>query len=406
VNRLKIVLHIQSLAAGKGGAERVATDLADEMCLRGHNVYMAYKDRGPPAYNAEQAVNYLPYKTIKDLRVKVRSLDPSVFFSFYVDHLIIDNYSVVYDTNIPFGMQECTNPTRAIERNWRKGQQSRHQSLWEREIIASGAHRIRLVMPKYVNSFPDYIRRQVRGFSNPAFPQHRIAKHEKCTDKEKIIVCIGGMKKNKNFTELLKAFILLKEEFPKWKINIFGKDTSDNTPYIAEIKRLICENSLHERVLICGPSDDIIGELARSDLHIISSLEEGCPTCVLEAMSVGLPSIGFAECAGTNELIVDGVNGLLASSEDRVQSLALAMRKLMTSEKLRSTYGAKALADSKSFVPDVTYDQWEKLFYEASSYKNKPEKLFLEQMQINPELALHSRRMLHNLMRRANYEGN
>jgi hypothetical protein len=53
MNELTIVLHIQSLSVGKGGAERVATDLASEMCVRGHVVYMAYKNNGEPAYKGD-----------------------------------------------------------------------------------------------------------------------------------------------------------------------------------------------------------------------------------------------------------------------------------------------------------------------------------------------------------------
>lgn len=402
MKKIKIILQIQSLAVGKGGAERVATDLADQMTLRGHDIYMAYKDIGPPAYKSEQAIKYLPYKNLKELSKIVRNIDADAFFSFYVNHLIIENYSVVHNTNIPFGMQECTNPIRAVDNNWRKGNSvNKIQSMWEREIIASGAHRIRLVMPGYSHSFPEYVRKQVRGFSNPAFPQKKHAKHEDHQDERRIIN-IGGMKDNKNLIELINAFILVKDKFPKWKIHVFGKDASKINQYIEAVLKIIRNNALENRIIIRGSSDDIFNEFANSDIHVISSLEEGCPTCVLEAMASGVPSIGFTECAGTNELIVDGVNGLLVSSEDRVLALADAMCKLMESNVLRAKYGSKALLDSMIYDPKNTYDQWERLFIEMAEYKDNPNKLMVEQMSIDPERALHAQRMRLEMMKAHN----
>ena len=397
--KIKIILQIQSLAVGKGGAERVATDLADHMYLRGHDVYMAYRDIGPPAYKANQNIKYLPYKDLKSLTKIVRNINPNAFFSFYVNHLIIQNYSVVYNTNIPFGMQECTNPIRAVEKNWRTGHGiNKIQSTWEREIVASGAHRIRLVMPSYSDSFPEYIRKQVRGFSNPAFPQKLIANHKSNSHVRKIIN-IGGMKDNKNLLDLINAFIILKDDFPNWKIDIFGKDASKLNHYIENILKVINENALQDRIIVRGPSDDIFKEFSNSDIHVISSLEEGCPTCVLEAMASGVPSIGFDECAGTNELIVNGVNGLLVSSENRVLSLADSLRKLMGSNDLRTQYGSNALLASKIFDPENTYNQWERLFIEMAQYKANPNKLMDEQMSVDPERALHAQRMRLEMMK-------
>jgi glycosyltransferase involved in cell wall biosynthesis len=115
-------------------------------------------------------------------------------------------------------------------------------------------------------------------------------------------------------------------------------------------------------------------------------------------MSVGLPSIGFSDCPGTNELIRHEVNGLLATAEDRVAGLEAVLRRLMSSPELRSRLGQKAFEDSKAFDPQKIYDQWEQLFYEAADYKNDPERLMREQMAIDAERALHAKRMRFRLL--------
>jgi hypothetical protein len=109
---LKIFIQSHSLSAGKGGTERVAMELADEMARRNHEIFMGYKNNGPPSYSNKNKIHFSPYHSFKELRNIVQSIDPDVFFSFYVNHVLIKNYSVVYGTQIPFAIQECSNKIR------------------------------------------------------------------------------------------------------------------------------------------------------------------------------------------------------------------------------------------------------------------------------------------------------
>jgi glycosyltransferase involved in cell wall biosynthesis len=116
-------------------------------------------------------------------------------------------------------------------------------------------------------------------------------------------------------------------------------------------------------------------------------------------MATGLPSIGFSDCPGTNQLIQHEKNGLLALPEDRVTSLENAMRKLMSSAAMRARMGRQALEDSKAFDPNRIYDQWETLFLEAAEYKKDPGRLLREQVAIDPERALHAQRCRKNVLK-------
>lgn len=393
---LKIVICCNSLSEGKGGAERVAMDTAIGMGKRGHLVYMAYADKGMPAYQRKKGVVLLPYDSLNSLSDYIHQIDPDVFFVFYFNRMLIDFYKIIHKTGIPFGMQECTNPQRLITNNWGRGQKyniPHGLHSWEREMIASAASRIRLTMPLYANSFPSYIKPNIRTFSNPAFPQSKLADLSNKNGDKKVIINVGGIKANKNLITLLRAFETLTQDFPDWVLKVFGKTAEGKQPHKLEIREFIKQKNLQDKVIICGPTDNIFSEFASSQFHVISSLSEGCPTCVLEAMATGVPSIGFADCSGTNELINDRKNGILASPNDRVQNLSLSMRELMESEELRIELGSQALKDSKSFAPNTIYDQWESLFFEAAEYKRDSDRLFQEQMEIDSERAMHAMRM-------------
>jgi glycosyltransferase involved in cell wall biosynthesis len=355
---------------------------------------MAYKNNGEPAYKGDARIRYLPYKKINDLEEVLSVINPNIFFTFYVNELVIESYQLATKLGIPFGMQECTNPERLIKKNWRKNSESTiAENTWEREVVAAGAHAVRLVMPGYANSFPKYLRDSIHAFPNPAFVQQVRKSHLQSKNEGGTIINIGGGKSNKNLIELLKAFSIVNQRIPGWKIHVYGKVPSGKSEYVEEIFNFIGSKGLELCIIFKGPVDDIFQELKDSDIHVISSLEEGCPTCILEAMSVGVPSIGFRECAGTNELIDDHENGLLAGSIDRVAELASALEVLMGSHELREKFGANAFQKASLYDPKSIYDKWENLFSKASIYRNNSSLLFSEQSAIDYERASHALRM-------------
>ncbi|WP_304544081.1 glycosyltransferase [Sulfurimonas microaerophilic] len=397
--KLNIVILINSLAVGKGGAERVAMELADEMSIRGHNVSIHYLGniRELPAYRSKHGVKELAYSQLNLMKNRLRFINPDVYFCFYFNRQLINYYKQCYNLNVPFGMQECTNPDRLISNNWRLDGKivQKPLALWERELIGARASRIRLVMPSYRDSFNDFIKPQVRAFSNPSRKMDTLDTN---IVKENVILSINGFKANKNLITLVKAFATIADTYPNWKIIDIGKQPDMNQKHVREIFDCIEKEGLSDRVLVLGPQDNVDSFFAKSSIHVIASLSEGCPTVILEAMAHGVPSIGFDDCPGTNELISDMFNGLLANSEDRVAGLAKVLGKLIEDEDLRTQLGEECLVDSKRFVPENIYDQWEKLFFDMAEYKNDPERLFREQMDIDPEKALHAKNMIKTLI--------
>ena len=70
---------------------------------------------------------------------------------------------------------------------------------------------------------------------------------------------------------------------------------------------------------------------------VMSSLYEGFGLVTAEALACGLPVIGFADCEGTNELVLDGRNGRLVDpGADRAEALSVAMRQLIDDDPQRA----------------------------------------------------------------------
>ena len=82
-----------------------------------------------------------------------------------------------------------------------------------------------------------------------------------------------------------------------------------------------------------------------------------------EAMSIGLPVIGFKNCSAVNELIQHGVNGILC--DDGIHNLSYALIELIEDENKRIRYGRQAKEDIKEYSSEVVYDKWERLIQKA-----------------------------------------
>lgn len=398
---MKIIIYCPFIAKGKGGLERVGVELANEMARRGHEIhlaYNAYKD-SVPHFKVIDKVVLIPWdKPISHFREKIIEIDPDVFFVFNGGHNIISFSKIVYGSKIPFAYQEATNPKRLIRDNWSKAKKiSLCEAAWERDVVASGAVRIRQTMPSYKASFPLYIQKQVRYFPNAVIPAKKIADASYNGSSKKTLINIGGLKKVKNIIPLLEAFAQLQPKFSDWQIKVFGGGFDNEKDYQFEIENRVKRLNLESSVLFMGETEEIYKEYEQSHIHIITSNDEGRPTCVCEAMSHGLPSIGLSECPGTNELIKHQENGLLVDSKNNLHdNLVKSLKRLMSSHNERKIFGLQAYEDSLAFNPAAVYDKWESFFNEAALYKNNVDKLFVEQCEINYELALHTLRMRMN----------
>lgn len=111
--------------------------------------------------------------------------------------------------------------------------------------------------------------------------------------------------KNKNQKLLLQAMCHLKNKVPNAKLLLAGEG-----PLLAECKRFAEANGLKDAVHFLGFRKDIEQILPMCDLAVASSLREGLPVNVMEAMACGLPIVA-TDNRGHRELVGDGVNGFI-----------------------------------------------------------------------------------------------
>lgn len=172
---------------------------------------------------------------------------------------------------------------------------------------------------------------------------------------EFVFISVGRLDAAKNHQLQLKAFALTQNKIQA-KLLIIGVGRLES-----ELKKLAETLQISERVHFLGRRSDIGSCLQAADAFVFSTLFEGLPVAVLEAMSVGLPCVA-SDIAVMREVIEDQKNGLLINPHDASQ-MADAMIKLYENKGLRKDLGQRAEQHTAAkFSSSVTTTQWEELY--------------------------------------------
>lgn len=169
--------------------------------------------------------------------------------------------------------------------------------------------------------------------------------------KKKGIIAVGRLVEQKNHRLLIRAFKVVHDKFPQYKLYIYGEGHLRE-----ELTGLIKELEMEQFVFLPGQISNIHQKMAESEMFVLSSNYEGLSNALLEAMSIGLPVVS-TDCAGSNELIRDRENGLIVSKESE-KKLVDAISHLITDKTLREKVASGAIADSKKFRKEVVLKQW------------------------------------------------
>jgi glycosyltransferase involved in cell wall biosynthesis len=103
------------------------------------------------------------------------------------------------------------------------------------------------------------------------------------------------------------------------------------------IQALVEELGLTEQVRFLGLRKDVERLLRAADLFLLTSISEGIPLTVIEAMALGLPVVS-TRVGGVPEVVEDGRTGLLTTAADDT-ALSAAVLKLAADPELRTRLG-------------------------------------------------------------------
>lgn len=128
-------------------------------------------------------------------------------------------------------------------------------------------------------------------------------KYENFMRSEKIFISVGRQVYQKGYLHLVKAFKLVLEKEPDAKLIIIGSGNND-----VKLMKLINDLGIENRVLLTGFQKNPFKFIKKSQVYIMTSLFEGFPNALVEAMACGCPVISTDCKSGPKEILLENFN--------------------------------------------------------------------------------------------------
>jgi glycosyltransferase involved in cell wall biosynthesis len=193
----------------------------------------------------------------------------------------------------------------------------------------------------------------------PAPPDRaRRVRHELgFSDDVLVIGSIGRLNAQKGHRFLVEAAVRLLPSRPRARVLIAG-----DGDLMADLRQQATALGIADRVVFAGHRTDVPDLLGALDVFCISSLYEGTPLALFEAMAAG-KAIVSTSVDGCREVLEDGVTGVLVPPADAA-ALASGLDRVLGDAALREGLGRQALAASRRYDVRACVDQMQDLYDE------------------------------------------
>lgn len=173
-----------------------------------------------------------------------------------------------------------------------------------------------------------------------------------------IIIACGRLVAQKNYPLLFKAMsLVLKEKNARLLILGEGKDRSKLEEYARKL-------NISQNVAFLGFQSNPFKYMSRASVFVLSSSWEGFGNVIIEAMACGNPVISTHCPSGPDEIITDGVNGLLIPVRDG-NALVKAILRLLKDEPLRKRLAEAGRKRAEDFRIEKMVAKYEQVFLET-----------------------------------------
>jgi glycosyltransferase involved in cell wall biosynthesis len=376
---MRLLIYLHSLKAG--GAERVTANLANYWIRQGWQVAIATVESVEhDFYHLDPAIERIAFNLQKSnqglqqtvtrnvarigmLRKAIRDLQPDAVMAMMADANIILALACRGFPHLCAVGSERSYPGKIVP-----------SFFWRtlRRFCYRGLDAVVALTPECA----DWIMRNtfaitVAVIPNPAvWPLEAqapyIAPETVCRPGRKVLLGVGRLSEEKDFSALIKVFSKLAGCHPDWDLVIVG-----GGPEHKRLSGQVKDLSLSERVFLPGVVGNLGEWYGRSDLYVMTSWYEGFPNALAEALAHGLPAISFDCDTGPRDIISNELDGLLITPGG-MGALQLALDRIMGENALRLRYAERSVEARERFSIERVAGLWEALFRKKSRATKQP----------------------------------
>jgi glycosyltransferase involved in cell wall biosynthesis len=177
--------------------------------------------------------------------------------------------------------------------------------------------------------------------------------------KQDYLLCVGRLEKQKALHYAIEAFAKVTDRHPKLRLKIIGKGSLES-----ELKQLADKFNVADKVDFEGFQKDTISYYLAAKAVLLTSLHEGFPNVLIEAITLGTPIIAFDCKSGPREIIAPFRNGMLVENKN-VNHLVKTIDEVLNEQFLTSSIEVNLTSHAFKNVNIVA--QWESFLYESDS---------------------------------------
>lgn len=357
---MKIFILVYNLT--NGGAERVASLWAKGFAEAGYTVYLIIgDDKSPITYTVPESVkirsiaSYKPTAAIRyiDRLWKLRRLvvkeKPDLILgilgrALWAKMVTLDKRIPIINTeHNSFERPETAPMSRSV-----KFEKFQLNKIYDKVTVLTKADK-------------DFIGDRLKNvvvLPNPlAFKPMDVSNIE---NKKKLILAAGRLNVwyTKGFDNLIKAWGLVAQDFPEWKLKIIGSGHKKDYEFL---QNLASECNVANSIEFAGYIVDPVHCYQEASVFVLSSRFEGFGMVLIEAMSQGCACVACDYKGRQSEIITNENEGFVCPPDD-YKALAEKLKRVLADGELRQKMQKGAIERSKNFSVEKTTKRWENIF--------------------------------------------
>lgn len=357
---MKIAFYISTL--GKGGAERVISNLANYFVADENNEVTVILERPVMSYELNKRVNLITLEDKKNSNIN--------FFKRKLRYLSYYKKLKNIFKNSKFDILVSFLPVPTLLSLMTKNKETKVIISVRNDPKIEYKRKIRSFLMKRLFPKADgfvFQTKEAQEFfreiinCKQTIIYNAVSKafidHEMPIKRKNEIVSVGRLENQKNYPLLINAFSVIANEYKNYNLIIYGDGTDKDS-----LIKLVEEKKLINRVQFAGKVNNVQDKIFDASMYILSSNYEGMPNALIEAMILGLPVISTnCPCGGPNELIVNNKNGIL-TEVNNIDEMVDAMRKILDNNNFANELSYEARKIINKVSPEIINKQWEEFF--------------------------------------------
>ena len=362
-------LYFHRMSGAGGGAERMILALAEGLAERGWLPHLlSWDDPGAECfYEVPDCVVWHRLGGGTGVTGKIRRAFTMARRLGSIQARVLVGFVMSGDRTVLTAAKVSGTRLIAAERNSPSIYRLRYGPLRRAAAFATlgQADAVTVQFPRFVSDYPASLRRLMHTIPNPV-PSAVLSANPAQPDKHGRfrLLFVGRLDPlQKRPSLLFDAFARVAQRHPDWDLVFVG-----DGPDAGTLRARIATAGLVERVQIIPSTPSVERVYATAHLFAITSVWEGFPNALAEAMAAGLPAVGFAGCDGVVDLI-EKAGGWLVPGRQNAEAFADALDEAMAMDGLRATRGHAARVAAQEYRPEQIFDCWSELLYSVCEVK-------------------------------------